>query len=144
MIATQADSCGSDADCGRCSEPMPRSDLSRRLRAAWNESAERSVDMALHIRRLLGFVPKQSPSVVDVEFAKPYRTAPSTHAWVMCLSGTAWLTRDGCRADTILSQGDVERVSREEHPLIVGMPRCRLRMFGKQKQLAERHETATA
>ena len=74
---------------------------------------------------------RQMPTVVEVEFAQPYRMALSADVRVLCLSGTAWLTRDGCHADTILLQGEVEHVSRAEDVLIVGMPRCRLRMLSE-------------
>ncbi len=74
--------------------------------------------------------------VVELEFAKPYRVAPATGLWVMCLSGTAWLTRYGCHADVILLPGQVAHLLRAEDPLIVGMPRCRLRITTEREQLA--------
>ena len=78
-----------------------------------------------------------SPTVVDVEFAKSYRITAPAEVWVMCLKGTAWLTRDGCLADLILSPGDVTRVSKADAALVTGMPRCRLGIGERREHLAE-------
>lgn len=79
----------------------------------------------------------RSPTVVDVEFAKSYCITASRDVWVMCLTGTAWLTRDGCLADLILSPGDVTRVSRSDVALVTAMPRCRLAIGEKREHLAD-------
>ena len=85
-----------------------------------------------------------SPTVVDVEFAKSYRITAPVEVWVMCLKGTAWLTRDGCLADLILSPGDVTRVSRADLALVTGMPRCRLGIAEKREYLADLQGMTTA
>lgn len=85
----------------------------------------------------LGLVRYPEPALVNVEYSKPYRLAGSSNVWVLCLSGTAWLTRDGCPTDTILSQGDAQRVSQADGGLVVGMPRCRLRIVADHGQLIE-------
>jgi hypothetical protein len=64
----------------------------------------------------------------DVEFARPLRLMPSDEVRVTCLSGTAWLTRDGHLADIVLSAGDSARVLPADDALVVGMPCCRLRI----------------
>ena len=86
----------------------------------------------------------RSFTVVDVEFAKPYRMTASRDVWVLCLKGTAWLTRDGRPADLILSPGDVTRVSKTDDALVTGMPRCRLGMAEKREHLAELQSMASA
>lgn len=77
-----------------------------------------------------------SPTAVDVEFAKSYRITASRDVWVTCLTGTAWLTRDGCLVDLILSPGDVTRVSKADAALVTGMPRCRIGIGEKREDLA--------
>ncbi|MGQ3094048.1 DUF2917 domain-containing protein [Roseateles sp.] len=74
---------------------------------------------------------------MDVEFAKPYLITTPAAVWVMCLSGRAWLTRDGCRADLVLSPGDMTKVSRADVALVTGMPCCRLGIGEKREQLTE-------
>ena len=78
----------------------------------------------------------RSSTAVDVEFAKPYRITASRKVWVMCLTGRAWLTRDGSLADLILLPGDVTRVSRADDALVTGMPRCRLGIGERRDHLA--------
>lgn len=78
-----------------------------------------------------------SPTVVEVAFAKPYRVAASRDVWVVCLAGTAWLTRDGCLADLILSPGDVAWLPRVDDALVTAMPRCRLGIVEQRGQVAE-------
>lgn len=78
-----------------------------------------------------------SPTVVEVAFAKPYRVAASRDVWVVCLAGTAWLTRDGCLADLILSPGDVAWARRADDTLVTAMPRCWLGIAEQRGQLAE-------
>lgn len=116
---------------------------SRHVLIAWNERLERAVGAALRLWRRPGPVSRPGALVVEVAFAQPYRIDSSTDLWVACLSGTAWLTREGCRADTILSPGDVRRVPCTGKPLVVGMPRCRLRIALQREHLAERHDTPT-
>lgn len=116
---------------------------SRHVLIAWNERLERAVGAALRLWRRPGPVSRPGALVVEVAFAQPYRIDSSTDLWVACLSGTAWLTREGCRADTILSPGDVQRVPCTGKPLVVGMPRCRLRIALQREHLAERHDTPT-
>ena len=84
-----------------------------------------------------------SPTVVEVAFAKPYRVAASRDVWVVCLAGTAWLTRDGSLADLILSPGDVAWVPRVDDALVTAMPRCRLGIAEQRGQLAELNATTT-
>lgn len=78
-----------------------------------------------------------NPMVVDVEFTKPFRIPATKSVWVICLEGTAWLTRDGHLADTILSPGDRAWVTRTDGAFITGMPHCRLWIGAKREQLAE-------
>ncbi|WP_162245879.1 MULTISPECIES: DUF2917 domain-containing protein [unclassified Roseateles] len=85
-----------------------------------------------------------SPTVVDVDFAKSYCVTASRDVWVVCLTGTAWLTRDGCLADLILSPGDVTRVLRADAALVTGMPRCRLGISEKREHLADLQGMTTA
>lgn len=109
---------------------------SRQFLIAWNECLERAAGAAFfRLWRRPGRVCGAGPWVVDVEFAKPYRITTSTDVWVTCLSGTAWLTVEGCPTDTILARGDVKRVSRTGKPLIVGMPSCRLRIVTQREPL---------
>ncbi|WP_162254415.1 DUF2917 domain-containing protein [Pelomonas sp. Root1444] len=85
-----------------------------------------------------------SPTVVHVDFAKSYCITASRDVWVMCLAGTAWLTRDGCLSDQILSPGDVTRVSKADAALVTGMPRCRLGITEKREHLADLQGMTTA
>lgn len=117
---------------------------SRRVLIAWNEHLERAIGAAFRLWRRPGLVSGSGTWVVDVGFARPYRITTSTDVWVTCLSGTAWLTREGCYADTILSPGDVKRVPSTGKPLIVGMPRCRLRIAMQCEPVTERHDMTTA
>lgn len=98
---------------------------------------QRCVHAALRAAWHLGLARYPEPLIVDVEYCKPHRLAGSSNVWVLCLSGTAWLTRDGCPTDTILARGDAQRVSPAEAPLVVGMPRCRLRIVAAHGQLIE-------
>lgn len=86
----------------------------------------------------------RSPTVVDVDFAKSYCVTASRDVWVMCLTGTAWLTRDGCLADLILSPGDMTRVSKADAALVTGMPRCKLGITEKREHLADLQGMTTA
>ena len=79
----------------------------------------------------------RSPTVVDVKFAKPFRVPASSGVWVICLEGTAWLTRGGHLADTILSPGDGAWVARTDDAFVTGMPHCRLWIGAKREQPAE-------
>ena len=117
---------------------------SRHALIAWNERLERAVGAALRLWRRPGAVSRPGALEVDVAFAEPYRITSPTDVWVACLSGTAWLTREGCLADTILSPGDVRRVPASGKPLVVGMPRCRLRIALQREHVAEGHGTPTA
>lgn len=117
---------------------------SRHVLSAWNDHLARAIGAAFRLWRRPGRVAGPSPWVVDVEFARPYRITASADVWVTCLSGTAWLTREGCYGDTILSPGDVKRVPSTGKPLIVGMPRCRLRVAMQREPLAERRDMTRA
>jgi hypothetical protein len=79
----------------------------------------------------------RSPTVVDVLFAKPFRVPASNGAWVLCQEGTAWLTRAGHLADTILSPGDRAWVTSTDDAFVTGMPHCRLWIGAKREELAE-------
>ena len=68
------------------------------------------------------------PGLVDVSFAKPLRVRSVQDVLVTCLSGIAWVTRDGDCHDVILSEGEALRVSMHEDTLIVAMPECKVRI----------------
>lgn len=116
----------------------------RHVLIAWHECLGRTVGAALRRWRRPGAVSRPGALEVDVAFAEPYRITSPTDVWVACLSGTAWLTREGCLADTILSPGDVRRVPASGKPLVVGMPRCRLRIALQREHVAEQRGTPTA
>lgn len=118
--------------------------ISRHVLIAWNDCRECTVGAALRLWRRPGAVSRPDALEVDVAFAEPYRITSPTDVWVACLSGTAWLTREGCLADTILSPGDVRRVPASGKPLVVGMPRCRLRIALQCEHVTERRGTPTA
>jgi hypothetical protein len=67
-------------------------------------------------------------STAEVPFAQPYRVRLRRSALVTCLSGTAWITRDGQLRDLVLSAGERTRMAGHEDVLVVGLPRCVIRI----------------